>query len=161
MSTIIENGIFLALPALIALVAVINGIRAVVGYRIVRAEAAGEYDSRLSRGLVNTQLGRERFERAYIRAHAPRAQAWTALGLGAVVVLTVPALLVMDMFMTLVWRLSGESRTFEPTFLVYQFGIFFGVIALWALIGYLAARAYHRSAPVSFEMEIQRELGEL
>ena len=161
MATLIENGVFLVLPALIALVAIINGLRAWVGYRIVRAEAAGEYDTRLARGLVDTRLDRERFESAYVRTHAPRAQLWTALGLGAVVVLTVPALLLMDAFMTMVWRMSGENRTFEPTFLVYQFGIFFGVIALWAAIGYVAARAYHRSAPVSFEMEIQRELGEL
>ena len=154
-----ENLVLWILPAIILLVAVANGVRAWLGYREVRADADAEYAYRQARGMVDRRLSEAGFKDAFVRAHAPRAAQWTALGMAAVLLLTFPVFRLMDAVMTLVWRLSGENRTFEPTFLVYQFGIFFGVLLLWAAIGFLAARAYHRGAPVSFEDELRRELG--
>ena len=159
-STLSENLILWILPAIIFVVAVANGVRAWLGYREVRADADREYSYRQKRGMVDGRLTESGFRDAFVRAHAPRAALWTAIGMGAVLLLTLPVFRLMDVVMNLVWRLSGENRTFEPTFLVYQFGIFFGVLALWAAIGFFAARAYHRGASVSFEDELRRELGE-
>ena len=132
-----------------------HALRAFLGYRRVREDSRAEHAYRAAEGMVGGELPYEDFESAYMRANGPRSLAFMAIGFGAIVFLTFPILRVADLLMKGVWRLSGEDRTFEPTFLVYQFGIFFLVIASWAAIGFLTARAYHNNDALSFDEELR------
>ena len=149
------NSPLLWILAGLAGIAAIYAVRAFLGYRRVRQDAAAEYAFRASENMHGSELPFADFESVYLRANGPRAQAFMAAGLGAIVLLTFPMLRLADLVMKGVWRLSGEDRTFEPTFLVYQFGIFFLMIAFWATVGYFTARAYHNNAPLSFEEELR------
>jgi len=156
--SILNSPIAIVMVILLVLAA-IQGIRAWFGYKAVRADARSDYDYRTAEGMSGMEMEFERFEAAFLRAHAPRSAKFMAIGFAAVALFTLPALRIADAFMNLVWKLSGEDRTFEPTFLVYQFGVFFMLIALWALTAYLVARAYHRGSSAGFEQELRRERG--
>ena len=155
---ILNSPIAMLMVAFLALAA-IQGVRAWLGYREVRADARSDHTFRAAEGMSGSELAYERYERAYLRAHAPRAALYRAIGFAALALVTFPALRIADLVMTLVWRLSGGDRTFEPTFLVYQFGVFFMLIGLWALTAYLVARRYHRGTSAGFEQELRRERG--
>lgn len=143
----------------ILILALIQGIMAYLGYRQVREDAKAEFSFRKQERMQGSELSPEKFEAAYLRVNAPRARAHMAAALLGVVILSPFTLRLADLIMKGVWRLSGEDRTFEPPFLVYQVGVFFLVIASWALIGYIAARRHHSGSAISFETELKREMG--
>jgi len=141
--------------------AIIQGVMAYLGYRRVREDARAEYDFRKSENMRGSELSFEKFEAAYLRVNAPRARAHTAAAMIAIVLLSPISLRLADLIMKGVHFISGEDRAFEPPFLVYQVGVFFLVIASWALIGYIAARRHHSGTAISFDEEIRREAGML
>ena len=53
---------------------------------------------------------------------------------------------------------TAQSRVIEPGYLVWQFFLFFGMIAVWVAIAYLAARSYHRTAPGNLQYELDQHL---
>ena len=139
--------------------AAIYGLRAWLALRDVRADADTDYAYRQTHRMLGSDLAPERFRDTYLRANFPRRQAYMAGTLLALAVLTFPFLRVADLIWKGVWRLSGEARTFEPTFLVYQFGIFFSMIALWSLVGFIAARRYHKAEDLTLDEALRREVG--
>jgi len=59
--------------------------------------------------------------RAYKRFNNPRGLAHMAGGLLAILVLTAPALLLIQTLLHKFWIFKDKSRVFEPGFLVWQF----------------------------------------
>ncbi len=151
---------FLWALAFVGVLAIIYGLRAVLGYRQVARDAEEDFDFKSGQGMVDKRLSRDGYIRAYKRFYAPRSKAYIAWALGAILVLTAPALALINFLLLQVWKASGNSKLYEPGFFLWQFMIFFAVIATWALIFYVAARRYHARAPLSFRRELVREYGE-
>ena len=140
-------------PLVIAAVAF--SIRAVLGLVGLRAEAEADYDYRHARNMVPGGASREHYVESYLRVNRPRGSLHTAAALWAVLGLTPVIAIVMEFLLELLWQATGQSRVFEPGYLVWAFFIFFGLLGAWAGIGYAVARRYHRHAPRRLEDEIR------
>jgi len=141
----------------IALVlAVILGLRAVLGSRPLDAEARQDFRFREAEGLNDGKLTEDQYAKAYRRFHGPRGAAYASVTLFGIALLTAPLLGILSLLFEYGWRLGGQQREFEPGYLVWQFMLFMGMIAGWAILGWIGARFYHRSAPVSLQAEMIR-----
>jgi len=149
---------FLWAVALLALIGVFYGIQAFFGYRTVARDAEEDYDYKQPQGMIDSRLSREGYIRAYKRSHNPRRAAYIAGTIAAILVLTWPAMAVVDFILEQLYQATGRSRVFEPGFLVWQFLIFFSMIAVWVTIASTGARRYHRYAPISFRDEMIKEM---
>lgn len=140
----LQTSPLLVMLAALALLAVALAARAGLARREVRRDARADHAFRAREGMRGGEVNLSDYERAYMRVHGPRKLLFLAGAAAAIVVLTPLALRLADLVMTGVWTLSDYDRTFEPRFLVYQFGVFFLVAILWAGIAMLAGRFYHR-----------------
>lgn len=141
-----------------ATIALIFTIKALLGYMTVRSDAHSDYDYKSKEGMVDKRLTKETYVRAYTRYNAPRSTAYIGATFWAILLLTYPALAFIQFVLDKWWVASGRSVVIEPGFLVWQFFIYFFVIALWASIAFLSARRYHRVTMVSLERELQKEI---
>ncbi|HFB54488.1 MAG TPA: hypothetical protein ENJ46_01070 [Hellea balneolensis] len=156
--TVFWNGIsFLWALGVVAVLAIVLGVRAFVEYKKLPAEAAQEYDYRVAENLHDNKTDKEQYVRAYRRAHAPRATAYLAATLAAISLLTFPVFSMINLALYGLWKASDESRVFEPGYLVWEFSIFFLLILMWALIGAAGARRYHKNAPGLMRDELIKE----
>ncbi len=149
---------FLWAIALLTGVAILYGLRAVIGYNRVAKDAAAEYDYRMGKGMIDDRISRSGYLRAYKRHHNPRSLAYVAGTIAAILLLTAPALAIVQFVLEQFWIFMGRSRVFEPGFLVWQFFIFFAIIGIWAVIAYAGARHYHRGTSISMRDEILKEI---
>ncbi|MGB0906156.1 MAG: hypothetical protein ACPGVT_01590 [Maricaulaceae bacterium] len=143
---------------LILIVAACYALRAVLGYRHVSQDARDDFAYKCRENMVDPRLNEASYVRAYKRFHAPRAQVYMALAMGAIALLTFPTLGILNFIFFKLWEWGGKSETFAPGFLVHSLSIFFMVIFFWALIAYSAARRYHQTTPISFRDELIREM---
>jgi len=143
---------------IIGAIALLYGLRALLGYRAVARDAEADYEYKRSEGMIDKRLTRAAYIRAYKRFNNPRSTAFVGIGMASILLLTVPAMLVIQFIYKNLWQISGQSRVFEPGFLVWQFVLFFSMIGIWTAIGYVTARRYHRFAPISLRDEILKEL---
>jgi len=149
---------FLWALVLVAIIALIYGVRAFIGYRNVARDAEADYTYRREQNMLNPKLDKDGYMRAYKRFNNPRGLAHVASGLAAILILTAPALLLIQILLHQLWLFTDKSRVFEPGFLVWQFIIFFSLIGVWAVIAYITARRFHRGTPISLKDEILKEL---
>jgi len=149
---------FLWAMAGLMLIGLIYGIRAFIGYRNVARDAESDYDYKYPKGMIDKRLSREGYIQAYKRSHNPRSAAYIAGTVAAILILTWPAMAVIGFALEQLYQATGRSRVFEPGFLVWQFLIFFAMIAIWVTIASMGARRYHRGAPISFRDEMIREM---
>jgi len=146
------TGVFRDIPffwglVVVALLMAVFALRTWIQTRKLAQEAQDEWAYRVSENMQDLRLTQDAFVRAYTKIHAPRAAKYITMTLVAVLVLTIPAFALLQLAIHGIWQISGQSRTFEPPFLVYQFFIFFGIIGLWiGLIGWFTKR-YYRLAP--------------
>ena len=143
--------------ALLALLALIYGVRAFLGYRQVAQDAEEDYAFKSKEGMVDPRLSREGYIRAYKRYYSPRSKAYIAAAFIAVLALTAPAFAVINFALEQLWIATGRDPIYQPGFLVWQFMIFFGILATWATTVYFIARRYYAKPPVSFKRELVRE----
>ncbi len=145
-------GVFRDIPffgglVVVAILMAVFALRTWIQARKLEQEAQEEWAYRVSENMQDLRLTKDGFVRAYTKVHAPRGSKYIAMTLAAVLVLTIPAFALLQLAIHGIWQISGQSRTFEPPFLVYQFFIFFGIIGLWiGLIGWFTKR-YYRLAP--------------
>lgn len=144
--------------ALLGVIALIYGVRAFVGFRNVARDAQADYAFKADQNMIDRRLDQDGYIRAYKRFHNPRGLLYMAGGISAILILTAPALLLIQTLLHQVWIFSGRSRVFEPGFLVWQFIIFFSIIGIWATIAYFTARRFHKHAPISLRDEMLREM---
>jgi len=138
--------------------ALIFGLRALLAWQAVRRDARTDYEYKRSNAMLPDWLNREDYERIYRKVYGPRGPLHVAGALIAILVATPIAMWAFERFLNLIYNLSGQSRVIEPGFLVWQFFLFFGMIAVWVTIAYLAARQYHRTAPGSLQSEMDDHL---
>ena len=138
---------FLWALAAIAVLAAIFGLRTWLAYRRLTAEAEAEWDYQVSENMQDLRLTKTAFVLAYRKVNAPRTSLYFASAFAAILLLTPIAFGLINFGLYGIWKLTDESRVFEPGYLVWEFSIFFALIAVWALIGANVARRYHRNAP--------------
>ncbi len=146
--TVFLRGISFAwIVAALAIFGVLLGLRAWLGYRRLTAEAEADWDYRVAHDMQDLRLDKAGFVRAFRKVNAPRLSLYLAGGAGLIIILTPVVFGLINVFLWGVWKFSNESRVFEPGYLVWEFSIFFGLIAAWALIGAAVARRYHANSP--------------
>ena len=146
-------------PLLIAALAFT--VRALIGWSGLRKEAGEDYDYRLAQGMIAPDRDRDHYIDTYRRVNGPRFATHAAVALWAILLLTPVVAIVLEFLLDALWQASGQSRVFEPGYLVWAFFIFFGMMGSWALIAWAAAVRYHRYAPARFEDELGRRAGRL
>jgi len=114
-----------------------------------------ECTARCSGGLG---LSREKYLQIYKRVFAPRAPLYMLFGIIGILIATPIAMIILEQVLNLAYNLSGQARVIEPGYLVWQFFLYFGVIATWVAIGYVTAREYHRRAPGNLQSEIDEAI---
>ena len=156
--TVFFNGIsFVWVLVALAVFVTILGLRAWLGYRGLSAEAAADWDYRVTNNMQDLRLNKDGFVRAYRKVNAPRLPLYLAGGAALILALTPLVFGLINVMLWGVWKFSDESRVFEPGYLVWEFSIFFGLIAAWALIGAGVARRYHAKAPALMRDEMMAE----
>jgi len=107
-------------------------------------------------GSLNTDK-KDGFIRAYRRFYAPRKDKYRGLGILAATILTIPGIRLFEYVSEEVWKLAGKPYEFGPSTLIWQFMLFFALIAFWGLVFFLVAQGYHKRAPVTFRDELIKE----
>ncbi len=138
--------------------ALIFGVRTFISWQQVRTDAREDYDYKRANGMLPDSLDRESYENIYRRVYGPRGPFHVVCAMVAILVVTPVAMLGFEQGLNLIYDLSGQSRVIEPGFLVWQFFLFFGMIAVWVSIAYLVAKHYHRNAPGNLQYEIDKHL---
>jgi hypothetical protein len=131
-----------------------------VAYKVwlVRRESAGAWLER--RETVASELeglDEQAFRRAYFRAYGPLGAIHAYIGLALAALVTWPALTIFGALWRFGWGLAGEPFSFQPGLLMWQFFLFFALIASWALVAGAVMRRYHRHRPRELKFEIARE----
>jgi len=143
---------------LMGVIALTFAVRALIGWQQVCRDARADYNYKRANGMVPDVMTQETYEQIYRRVYAPRGPLHVAGAMLAILAATPLAMLGFEAGLNLIYNLSGQSRVIEPGYLVWQFFLFFGMIAVWAGIAYLAARRYHLTAPGSLQFEIDQHL---
>ena len=133
-------------------------LRALLAWDQVRRDAREDYNYKHANAMVPDAIDRDAYEQIYRRVYGPRGPLHVAAAMIAILLITPVAMLGFEAGLNLIYNLSGQSRVIEPGFLVWQFFLFFGMIAVWVGIAYLAARQYHRKAPGSLQFELDQYL---
>ncbi|MEP3889091.1 MAG: hypothetical protein ABJN69_01415 [Hellea sp.] len=148
---------FLWVVALLAVIALLYGLRAFLGYRNIERDAAEDYDYKQEHAMLDGRISREGYIKVFKRLHNPRRPAYIATTLLAILVLTWPIMGALSVLLELLYQETGRNRVFEPGFLVWQFSIFFAIILSWTGIAYFMARRYHRRAPGTPKYEMDQQ----
>jgi len=143
---------------LMGFLALFFGLRSFLAWRAVRQDAQADFDYKRANGMVPDMLERETYARIYQRVYGPRGPLHVAAAMAGIVMATPIAMIIFEAALNGLYNLSGQSRVIEPGYLVWQFFLFFGMIAVWVGIGYLASRHYHQKAPGSLQFEIDQHL---
>lgn len=133
-------------------------IRAAIATLRVRRDAAAEFEYRKNEGSLELQAGREDYIRAYNRFHAPRRDWYLGLSGLIATLLTPPAIILFKVVSEQIWKMNGSPYEYGEGTLVWQFMLFFVLIAFWGAFFYLTAQIYHRRRPFSFKDELRKEL---
>jgi len=131
-------------------------VKALLGYGRISRDAEAEYNFRSGEGSLNTDK-KDGFIRAYRRFYAPRKDKYRGLGILAATILTIPGIRLFEYVSEEVWKLAGKPYEFGPSTLIWQFMLFFALIAFWGLVFFLVAQVYHKRAPVTFRDELIKE----
>lgn len=150
------HGAWLFGPAFILLlIGLFNAVRSFLGYRRLGHEAGADWKFRRDHRYEFHDVPREEYVKAYRRVHAPRRPLYMALTICALLVSTPFLIVAANSIMTAIWQLSGQSRDYEPGYLVWGFWLFFCLIGGWVLIVHFALTRFYRRAPLSLRDELK------
>lgn len=154
-------GGFGLLPWLLVLGLLALGVRAWWGLRQATRDGREEWQFRQSR-FPERAYGRS--EEEFVRIHRRHAfPLGTLYGVGVVAVallLSPVALGLMSAVWHTLWIWSGRPLNFSEGTLIWQFFLFFGLIAIWAGCAALAAWHYHRRPKKDLESLLRDGLPE-
>lgn len=148
---------FLWLLGLIALGAVFFAVRMRVLTRRTNTEAHADWDYQVAENMQDLRLTKEAYVRAYTKVNAPRKAKYTAMALGAVLIFAIPSFALIQSIVYGIWYVSGQSRVFEPPFLVYQFLVFFATLVFWIFIMSRFIRHFYQGVPGIMRDELAYE----
>ncbi|WBQ10286.1 hypothetical protein L2D01_00605 [Hyphomonadaceae bacterium ML37] len=151
----------LFIAAAIAVFILVCLVRWGLAVRALAADARAEYAGRLrDRPGSVAGLSEADFTSLYVTSFQPRWALYAAIAAGAALVVTPVALTISGSAYELVWRALGAPEWGGPIGYVYQFSLFFGAIAILAVIAGAVARAYWRRAPEPWTHALARARGE-
>lgn len=129
--------------------------------RALAADARAEYAERVrdKPGSI-AGLSEADFTSLYVTSFQPRWALYAAIAAGAALVVTPVALTIAGSAYELIWRALGAPEWGGPIGFVYQFSLFFGAIAILAVIAGAVARAYWRRSPEPWTHALARARGE-
>ena len=104
------------------------------------------------------KLGETDFRRLYMRVHGPRGALYLFAALAAVLVVSPLALALLSGVWRGIWHVSGRPEYFAEGYLLWQFYMFFGLVASWVWVSAVVARRYHQNAPLSLDDELKKVL---
>jgi hypothetical protein len=139
----------------VALVALAFTLRAAIGWAGLGREAEGDFDYRTEHGMIPHDIDRAAFVSTYRRVNGPRTSTYCAVTLWSVLLATPIIAKILEVALELLWQMSGQSRVFEPGYLVWAFFIFFGLMGSWAAIAFIVARRYHARTPGRLDDELR------
>ena len=139
----------------VILAALVYTVRAAAGWVSVRRDAGVDFDYRSANGMVPAGVDRDAYVATYNRVNGPRGATHAAVALWGVLLATPVIAKMLEFLLEQLWQASGQSRVFEPGYLVWMFFIFFGMMGTWAAIAFVVARHYHKHAPARFEDELR------
>lgn len=148
---------FLWALAALAVFACFFGLRAYMDYRRLKTEAATDWDYMVANNMQDLRLTKEAYVSTYCRVNAPRAAAYLAGGAALIIVLIPIILSFINVSLWALWELNDQSRVFEPGYLVWEFSIFFLLIAICAGVATLVARRYHAKSPGLMRDELMKD----
>ena len=157
---------FLLLIGFFSLFSVLFLVRWAVARHQLTREAAEEFETRKASRPVSVKgVEAETFKSVYVAAHEPRWALYASAALAAALALTYPAVLVLTNlwswgYAALGLEASGDQPWFDVGYYPWMFYMFFGLVAVWALTGAVAARLHHRRAPEAFNAALARARGE-
>ncbi len=151
-----DKSLFLALGGMLALAAILY-VTSLVLTRKIRREAEDDWDYQVRENMQDLRLDRDGYIRAYTTVHAPRKLRYIAGALAALALLAIPAFTLIERFLHYVWIWSGQSRVFEPPFLVWQFSIYFSILAFSISVVWLFHRRYYLGLPGQMRDALIRE----
>ncbi|MCC5996744.1 MAG: hypothetical protein JJU18_10290 [Oceanicaulis sp.] len=156
----IDTGLIVFAAALAVFILVCLA-RWALAVRALRADAAAEYAGRV-RDKPGTIKGvsEAAFIGLYVRSFQPRWTLYAAIAASAALAVTPVALTIAGSGYELIWRSAGAPEWGGPIGYVYQFSLFFGTIAILAVIAGAVARAYWRRAPEPWTHALARARGE-
>lgn len=143
---------------LMAAFVIVFGVRALWGSWQVHKDARDDYKYKRANTMMPDVLDEATYIKIYRRVYGPRGPIHVALAMLATLIATPLAMILFEKGLNLIYNLSGQNRVIEPGYLVWQFFLFFGMIAVWVGIAYLFARRYHQTAPGSLQFEIDHFL---
>ena len=143
----------------IVLVALLYSGRALIGWTQVRREARDDFAYRSDHHMLPASITQDDFVRVYRRVNGPRSEIHVAVALWSVLLATPVIAKGLEVLLEGLYQATGQSRVFEPGFLVWQFFIFFGLFAAWSVIAFAVARWYHRRSPGRFDEELRAAAG--
>lgn len=140
-----------------ALLAAAQAVLLVVKHRATKHHAELEWRRLSDRGDPRLQgVAHGEFVSLYRRVYGPRGQVYLLAALGAAAAATPVIVGLLAGVWHWGWTLSGTPRVYAPGNLVWQFYLFFGLIASWAGIASRFAERYHRRRPAEFDYELKR-----
>jgi len=148
---------FLWIIAVLGVPALLFGLRAWFGYRTLERDAIADWDYLVSENMHDLRMTKVAYVRAFKKVHAPRAAMYIAVTIAVIALITIPAFALINATLWGFWILMEKSQDYEPGYLVWQFFIFFGLMALWVGVALIAARRYHSRAPGLMRDQIMKE----
>lgn len=142
----------------ITLLAAICAGRAFLTYQTVQQDAKDDYAYKQDRGMIDSRLTQEAYNRAYMRFYGPRKFIFMASAFAAVAILTVPVLGLIRYGLIKIWEIAGRPDDIQPGFLVFNLLMMITLLVFWASIFFICARRYYRNAPVSLRDEMLKEM---
>lgn len=129
--------------------------------RALSADARAEYaERRRDKPGSVAGLSETDFTSLYVTSFQPRWAPYAAIAAGAALVVTPVALTIAGSAYELIWRSVGAPEWGGPIGYVYQFSLFFGAIAILAVIAGAVARAYWHRSPEPWTHALARARGE-
>jgi len=132
-------------------------VKGLIGYGKIAREAGREFDVREKDDALGMNISRDGFVRAYRRFYAPRKDIYRGGGILAATLLTVPAIRLFEYASEAIWIMSGKPYEYGPGTLIWQFMLYFALIAFWGIIFFAVAKFYHQYAPRTFRDELIKE----
>ena len=157
MDFLLDNTLFWFV-IIVALTGLFMLIRGLLAFRQVAEDAEADYDYKSGEGMLESDITREQYIRAYRRYYAPRKYIYAGAGLLFILILTPLLFSLFGVVSMWLWDLAGRPQSYTPTLLVWQFLMFFSMLAMWAGIAYQLAKLYHKNTPRTLRDEMMREV---
>jgi hypothetical protein len=147
--------------AILSAVALALLVRWFFGRRQIAMEAREDWEARQERSPATIKgVDQSTFERIFISAHEPRWSLYAAGTLiGVILISPLAGVFLMWAWPAFTSMLDG-GPWYDVGYYPWMFYMFFGMVALWAGVGFVASRLFYARRPEHFRAALARARGE-